>query len=109
MNKEYYLCKADALAGHLPEAEHHLALGDYICNHPIPISWVNSRLFGQGTAAAGVHKLKAEALWLLGHQNEAIEQAQEAIKLSPKNFRLNLFLARLYAKSGQQALSNWAN
>jgi tetratricopeptide (TPR) repeat protein len=58
------------------------------------MSWIKTKFFEEGNGASGVKIARAEALWHMGKQQEAIETCREALKLSPKAFRINLRLAR---------------
>ena len=97
MNKQYYLSQIAAKDGQLGKSRQHLDRADRIAHHPLPFSWVTSKLLGAGAVAAGVHQLRSEALVRLGLYGEATAEAREAVKLSPDSFRFNLRLSRLLA------------
>jgi hypothetical protein len=102
MNKQFYLAQTEARDGHMDKAKEHLDNGDYIRSHGFPLSWVNTKLLGEGTAAAGVYEARSEALWRLGRKEEALSDAKKALELYPVSHKLNLRLARLLAETGKE-------
>jgi tetratricopeptide (TPR) repeat protein len=100
MNKEYYLTQTSARDGDLKQAAEHFQKAEYIHDHPFPFSWVNTKLLGQGVAAAGVHQLRSEALWSLGRKSDAVAEARAAVDSSKDSFRMHLRLARLLSDTG---------
>ncbi len=100
MNKHYYLCQTEARDGRMASARRHLAAGDRLLEHPLPVSWVNTRLLKQGVIASGVHQSRSQALESLGRRDEAVAEARQALACSPDSYRLNLRLARLLAAAG---------
>jgi hypothetical protein len=99
--KDYYLAQTHELQGHNVQAVRYFAAGDRILNNQRTFSWINSKLFNDGPIAAGVHKARSEALWQLGRKQEALEEAELAVKLNPHSFRLNLHQARILDALGK--------
>jgi tetratricopeptide (TPR) repeat protein len=100
--KNYYLAQTETLKGHAVQAAQHLAEGDVLLSHQSPFSWINTKLFKDGLIAAVVHKARSEALWELGRKQEALSEAELAVKLNPHSFRLNLHEARILDSLGKQ-------
>ncbi len=69
--------------------------------HPLPWSWVTNELLSKGSVAAGAQEARSEALWFLGNKEESIKAVEEALKFSPKSFRYNLRMARLFYDLGK--------
>lgn len=103
MMKEYYLAQSLAREGKRSEAASHFNQAESIRAHPFPVSWVSAKLLKEGVVAAGVEQAKAEALFTMGRQAEAIECARRAAALAPTQFRHNLRLARYLAANGRLA------
>lgn len=99
--KCFYLAQRDAIAGNNTSAAAQYAEAVDIKNHPLPISWVTYKVMKEKPVGPGVNLAQADALWLMGKHNEAIECAEKALELSPKNFRTNLQLARMFAAEGK--------
>ncbi|HEY9732104.1 MAG TPA: tetratricopeptide repeat protein [Drouetiella sp.] len=103
MLKNYYLCEFTAVGDSRIErklAPHFFEQAEEIRGHPLPFSWVSTKILREGKVASGLYQTRAEALWALGKKDEAIESMQKSLKLSP-SFRLNLKLARMMALNGQ--------
>jgi tetratricopeptide (TPR) repeat protein len=75
---------------------------EVLLNNPIPFSWVTKKLLREGRGAANVYEAEADALFALGRKEEAIKATQQALSFSPKNFRINLKLARLFLLAHDQ-------
>lgn len=69
--------------------------------NPPPWSWVTNTLLSKGSVAAGAQEARSEALWFMGKKDESIKAVEEALKFSPKSFRYNLRLARLFFDLGR--------
>ncbi|MBI2811499.1 MAG: hypothetical protein HYX67_11840 [Candidatus Melainabacteria bacterium] len=104
MLKNYYLCELTGTAD--SRAERKLspvffAQAEEIREHPVPFSWVSTKIMREGKVASGLYQTRAEALWAMGKKEEAIESMRKSLKLSP-SFRLNLKVARMMALNGQR-------
>lgn len=104
MLKNYYLCELTATAESRDRRKispFFFAQAEEIREHPVPISWVSTKIMGEGKVASGLYQTRAEALWAMGKKEEAIESMLKSLKLSP-SFRLNLKVARMMALNGQR-------
>lgn len=104
MLKNYYLCDYTAVGDSRIErklAPHFFEQAEEIREHPVPFSWVSTKIMREGKVASGLYQTRAEALWAMGKKDEAIESMQKSLKLSP-SFRLNLKVARMMALNGQK-------
>ncbi|MBS1952746.1 MAG: hypothetical protein JST89_01025 [Cyanobacteria bacterium SZAS-4] len=103
MLKNYYLCELTGTAELREERKLSpvfFAQAEEIREHPVPISWVSTKIMREGKVASGLYQTRAEALWAMGKKEEAIESMRKSLKLSP-SFRLNLKVARMMALNGQ--------
>ncbi len=104
MLKNYYLCE---LAGTSDWRDEHklspvfFSQAEAIREHPVPFSWVSTKVMSEGKVASGLYQTRAEALWAMGKKEEALESMRKSLKLSP-SFRLNLKVARMMALNGQR-------
>jgi tetratricopeptide (TPR) repeat protein len=103
--KNYHLSLVQSQKGDLSQAQTNLERADQLRSKRLPFALVNSKIFDQGTVAANLHAARCEALFGLLRKEEAITEAERALKLKPDNFRANLRLARLYQASSQPALA----
>lgn len=104
MLKNYYLCDFTAVGDSRIErklAPHFFEQAEEIREHPLPFSWVSTKVMREGKVASGLYQTRAEALWALGRKDEAIESMRKSLALSP-GFRLNLKVARMMALNGQK-------
>ncbi len=104
MLKNYYLCELTGAADLRKERKlspFFFAQAEEIREHPVPFSWVSTKIMSEGKVASGLYQTRAEALWAMGKKEEAIESMRKSLKLSP-SFRLNLKLARMMALNGQR-------
>ena len=104
MLKNYYLCDFTAVGDSRIErklAPHFFEQAEEIREHPVPFSWVSTKIMREGKVASGLYQTRAEALWALGRKDEAIESMRKSLELSP-SFRLNLKVARMMALNGQK-------
>lgn len=88
MLKHYHLARTE---GSVEE----LRKGDEILEHPLPISWVTNRFIHNGPSGAGTFQARANAEIELGNLSAALIDADKAIAITPDNFRLHLFRARI--------------
>jgi len=93
--KNYYNADLSARKGQKAESEKYFEQGDKIFREALPMSWIRTKFFDEGNGASGVKIARADALWRMGRQKEAIEGCREALTLSPRAFRINLRLARM--------------
>lgn len=99
--KNYYRADVSARKEEKADAERFLEQGDKLVTGALPMSWIKTKFFDEGNGAAGVKISRAEALWHLGRRDEAIEECRNALKLSPKGFRINLRMARWLTAMGK--------
>lgn len=92
--KNYYNADLSARKNKQADAEKYFEQAEILMREALPMSWIKTKFFEEGNGASGVKIARAEALWHMGKQQEAIETCREALKLSPKAFRINLRLAR---------------
>lgn len=92
--KNYYNADLHARKNEMVEAAKYFEQGDKLRLEALPMSWIKVKFFDEGNGASGVKVARAEALWHLGRKEEAIAECREALKLSPKAFRINLRMAR---------------
>jgi len=92
--KNYYNADLSARKNKEADAEKYFEQAEILMQEALPMSWIKTKFFEEGNGASGVKIARAEALWHMGKQQEAIETCREALKLSPKAFRINLRLAR---------------
>ncbi len=92
--KNYYNADLSARKSERADSERYFAQGEKILKESLPLSWIKIKFFDEGNGAAGVKVARAEALWHMGRREEAIDECRNALKLSPKAFRINLRLAR---------------
>lgn len=102
MLKHYYLAHTDALSGHSDTAQQQLFKADEMRSHPLPISYVTNRFLSVGTAAAGIHQVRANILWAMNKRDEAVAEVGKAIEISPESFRLYLMRARFEQEMGKK-------
>lgn len=98
--KNYYLADLNARKHEMADAERYLEAGDKLITGALPMSWIKTKFFDEGNGAAGVKVARAEALWQLGRREEAVAECRNALKLSPKGFRINLRMARMLTAMG---------
>ncbi|MBX9952404.1 MAG: tetratricopeptide repeat protein [Candidatus Obscuribacterales bacterium] len=98
--KNYYLADLHARKHENAEAERCLQQGDRLIAGALPMSWIKTKFFDEGNGAAGVKIARAEALWQMDRREDAISECRNALKLSPKGFRINLRLARMLSAMG---------
>ncbi len=98
--KNYYLADLNARKHEMAVAESYLETGDKLITGALPMSWIKTKFFDEGNGAAGVKVARAEALWQLGRREEAVAECRNALKLSPKGFRINLRMARMLTAMG---------
>ncbi len=104
MLKNYYLCELTGTAESREERKlspFFFTQAEEIREHPVPFSWVSTKIMSEGKVASGLYQTRAEALWAMGKKEEAIESMRKSLKLSP-SFRLNLKVARMMALNGQR-------
>ncbi len=92
--KHYYLAEDAAMRANLPEAQAHFERADSLFHNPCAVSWVTHKLFESNTTKSGILQVRAETLWRMNKRQEALSDLEEARVLNPKNFRLDLDLAR---------------
>ncbi len=83
------------------EAQKNFDRAEDLRTHPLPWSWVTNTLLSKGSVAAGAQEARSEALWYLGNKEESIKAVEAALKFSPKSFRYNLRMARLFYELGR--------
>jgi len=98
--KNYYLADLNGRKHARAEGERYLDKGDRLISEGLPMSWIKTKFFQEGNGAAGVKVARAEALWQLARREEAVAECRNALKLSPKGFRINLRMARMLAEMG---------
>lgn len=96
MLKHYHLARTERSAGELRK-------GDEILEHPLPISWVTNRFLHNGPSGAGTFQARANAEIALGDLSGALSDADKAIAITPDNFRLHLFKARILTVQNKHA------
>lgn len=104
--KQYYLAQTEARQAatkpeHLRNAEARLAQGNWLNDNPLPFSWISFQFLSKGSPAQGIYQAKSDALWELGHKQEAIACAKKALTFSPTSYRVNLKLARMLESISQ--------
>ncbi|MBA3858112.1 MAG: hypothetical protein C0507_14500 [Cyanobacteria bacterium PR.3.49] len=92
--KNYYNADLSARKNETAESQKYFDQAEKLMREALPMSWIKTKFFEEGNGASGVKIARAEALWHMGKHQEAIEACREALKLSPKAFRINLRLAR---------------
>jgi tetratricopeptide (TPR) repeat protein len=100
MLKNYYLCQSAAISELLEVrklAPKFFYEAELIQEHPLPFSWVSTKIMREGKVASGLFQTRAEALWAIGRKDEAITSMRKSLELSPNSFRINLRLARMMA------------
>ncbi len=105
MLKNYYLCESASISDQTAEqnkAPRYFERAEALREHPLPVSWVSTKIMREGKVASGLFQTRAEALWAIGRKDEAISSMRKSLELSPNSFRLNLRLARLLALSGHK-------
>ena len=93
--KNYYHADLSARKNEKADSEKYFAQGDKLIKEALPMSCIKTKFFDEGNGAAGVKIARAEALWHMGRRQEAVDECRNALKLSPKAFRINLRLARM--------------
>jgi tetratricopeptide (TPR) repeat protein len=93
--KNYYHADLSARKHEKADSERYFEQGEKLLKESLPMSWIKIKFFDEGNGAAGVKVARAEALWHIGRQQEAVDECRNALKLSPKAFRINLRLARM--------------
>ncbi len=93
--KNYYHADLSARKHEKADSERYFEQGEKILRESLPMSWIKSKFFDEGNGAAGVRIARSEALWHMGRQQEAVDECRNALKLSPRAFRINLRLARM--------------
>ncbi|MBA3993047.1 MAG: hypothetical protein C0469_05915, partial [Cyanobacteria bacterium DS2.3.42] len=93
--KNYYHADLSARRHEKADSERYFERGEELLRESLPMSWIKNKFFDEGNGAAGVKIARAEALWHMGRQQEAVDECRNALKLSPKAFRINLRLARM--------------
>lgn len=83
------------------EAKKYFDRAEDLRTHPLPWSWVTNTLLSKGGVAAGAQEARSEALWYLGDKEESIKAVEAALKFTPKSFRYNLRMARLFYDLGR--------
>lgn len=84
-------------------AERYFAAAEELRTHPSAISWAYRALFANANSQAQLLSIKAETLYRLGHNEEAIDTLQKALELSTTGYKTQLQLARYLADSGRAA------
>ena len=100
--KRYYLSHKSALDGSLEQAQKYYDSAEQLRTHPVP-SIISPKLLNNNSTAASIAESRSKYLWDAGKKAEALALQKEAINYSPKSFKVNLRLARMYAALGQTA------
>lgn len=98
--KNFYNADLSARKKEVQNAERYFKQADTLLTGALPVSWIRTKFFDEGNGAAGVKIARAEALWHIGRREEALQECRNALKLSPKAFRINLRLARWLTAMG---------
>jgi len=98
--KNFYNADLSARKKEMQNAERYFEQADTLLTGALPMSWIRTKFFDEGNGAAGVKIARAEALWHIGRREEALQECRNALKLSPKAFRINLRLARWLTAMG---------
>lgn len=93
--KNYYHADLSARRNEKADSERYFDQGEKLLKESLPMSWIKNKFFDEGNGAASVKIARAEALWHMGRRQEAVDECRNALKLSPKAFRINLRLARM--------------
>lgn len=105
MLKQYYLAQVEAKNNNAPIALKYLEDGDELLKNSPKWSLASSRFMISGPTAAHIYTARSLALHYLHRDDEAIEAALKALDLYPTNFRINLYLARLYTSMDKPNLA----
>jgi tetratricopeptide (TPR) repeat protein len=101
--KEYYLCQVDAIANQSSTALEHFQKAEDLRLHPLPISYITTKLTSLGGVSENYQQARWEALWEMGRHEDALKVAKDVADKSPKGFRSHLRVARLYSQLNDQA------
>jgi tetratricopeptide (TPR) repeat protein len=101
--KEYYLCRVDAIANESSTAMEHFQKAEELRLHPLPISYISTKLTSLGGVSENYQQARWEALWEMGRHEDALKVAKDIADKSPKGFRSHLRVARLYSQVGDNA------
>jgi tetratricopeptide (TPR) repeat protein len=100
--KHYYLSEQSARGGNQTEAAKEFGLAEHLFKEPFILSWVSRKLIQSDGTKSSIMQMRADCLWQMSKKDEALSSMQEAIKLSPKNFRVDLKYARMLAEAGKE-------
>ncbi len=99
--KRYYLSQKSASEQHIAQAKEEYQSAEWLKAHCSRFSLVTPKLLNNSSTAASLFESRSKALWGIGETQAALAAQIEAAKLAPKSFKINLRLARLYAKLGR--------
>ena len=99
--KRYYLSQKAAAEQNIDQAKKAYESAQSLKAHFNSFSLVTPKLLNDSSTAANLFECRSKALWGIGNREESLAAQVEAAKLVPKSFKINLRLARLYAKLGQ--------
>jgi tetratricopeptide (TPR) repeat protein len=100
--KHYYLAEQSARGGDQPEAAKEFARAEHLFKEPFILSWVSRKLIQSDGTKSSIMQMRADCLWQMGKKAEALASMEDALKLSPKNFRVDLKYARMLADAGKE-------
>jgi tetratricopeptide (TPR) repeat protein len=69
--------------------------------HPARLSWAYRALFANGNSGAQLSDIRAETLYRLGREQEAIDVLVKALPLKTSGFKTQLQLARYLSRAGR--------
>lgn len=100
--KHFYLSQQSARGGNQADAAKEFAVSEHLFKEPFILSWVSRKLIQSDGTKSSIMQLRADTLWQMGKKAEALASMQKALKLSPKNFRVDLKYARMLAQDGKE-------
>jgi tetratricopeptide (TPR) repeat protein len=100
--KHFYLAEQSARGGNQTDAAKEFATAEHFFREPFVLSWVSRKLIQSDGTKSSIMQMRADTLWQMNKRAEALASMQEALKLSPKNFRVDLKYARMLADAGQE-------
>lgn len=98
--KRYYLSKKYGMEKKFDEAKETYESAEQLRTHSYQFSIIMPKLVKSSSTSSGLLEAESEALWYMGKTDEAIKAQAKAAKLMPQSFKINLRLARFYAKAG---------
>ena len=100
--KRYHLSQQSANQQNIDLAQKEYQAAEILRKHCSHFSLIMPKLLNNSSTAANLCDLRSKALWEMGKMQDALESQLEAAQIAPQSFKINLRLARLYAKLGKE-------